>query len=258
MKRLLVLCLALGFLACAVSTANALNLLSNGNVDVTVPTLIVDNAPPGPGPEDFFLAKPAVWENIGTRTITGAYEDEMSSEGFAGNPPTPDTADGTGAPHPLGCGDVDCGVFFKAFTGNAANGPATGHLQQAVPGGPGRTYTMTGWAGAATNFLGGAEFAIDYLNAGNAVIGSTTLNLLPTLAVPNGEPFNYKKYTLSGVSPAGTAFVRARASMIGGTPNPLGGDQAYVVDDFTLVPEPASVMLSLIGVASLGLVRRRR
>jgi hypothetical protein len=91
--------------------------------------------------------------------------------------------------------------------------------------------------------LADAQFAIDFLNGGGEVISSSTLNLLPTLFVPNGQPFNYKQYSVLGMAPAGTVQVQARASMIGSQSNPAGGGQAFVVDDFTLqaVPEPATI-----------------
>ena len=186
----------------------------------------------------------------------------MSSEPWAGPAPTPVTTDGNlNPPAPEGCGGPDCGVFFKPFSGGGANGAATGHLYQDNPGTPGMKYILTGWAGAEANALmQDAQFAIEFLNGGGGMIGGSTLSLLPTLFTPNGESFNYKKYTLSAIAPAGTAIVRARASMIGAMSNPAGGGQAFVVDDFTLdcVPEPASVALGLIALLGLvGLVRRR-
>jgi hypothetical protein len=48
--------------------------------------------------------------------------------------------------------------------------------------------------------------------------------------------------------------------MLNGVPNPAGGGQAFVVDDFTLaqIPEPTSMLLGLVALCgSLGLVRRR-
>jgi hypothetical protein len=48
--------------------------------------------------------------------------------------------------------------------------------------------------------------------------------------------------------------------MLSGSPNPLGGGQAFVVDDFSLsqIPEPASMLLCLIALSgSLCMVRRR-
>ena len=230
-------------------------LLTNGNLDLTHAVEIL------PG---FFLPKPNSWENVGTRAITGPYEDEMSSEPWAGPAPTPVTADGVlNPPHPDGCGGPDCAVFFKAFSGNAVNGAMTGHLYQDVAGSPGLEYTLTGWAGAEMNLLaGGAVFALDFLDGFGVLLDSTTLNLLPTLFVPNGQPFQYKQYSLSAFAPPGTAIVRSRVSLIDGLSNPAGGGQAFVVDDFTLeaaeVPEPATGALVGLGLACLARMRRRR
>jgi hypothetical protein len=258
MKRLLALLFVLGLVACTTSVANAITVIGgstkNGNLDLTYAQEIV------PG---FFLPKPQVWQNIGTRTISGPYEDEMSSEPWAGPAPTPVTTDGNlNPPSPEGCGGPDCGVFLKPFSGNATNGAATAHLQQDNPATPGLLYQMRGWAGAEANALmTDAQFAIEFLNGSNTIIGGTTLSLLPTLFVPNGQPFNYKLYELTSVAPAGTVTVRARASMIGGLGNPAGGGQAFVVDDFSLtsnVPEPASLTLVVISMLGLfGFVRRR-
>jgi hypothetical protein len=78
------------------------------------------------------------------------------------------------------------------------------------------------------------------------------------LLAPNGEPFNYKQYDVTATAPPGAVTVRARVSMLNGTPNPLGGGQALVVDDFslTVVPEPACV--TGVMVAALGLMCRRK
>lgn len=240
-----------GFMVLASSSALAGgNLLVNGNLDRTSRQEIV------PG---FFLPKPQNWVNEGFRSITGPYEDEMSSEGWAGPAPTPVTADGLlNDPFPDGFGGPDGGVFFKAFSGNAANGAATGHLYQDVVAVPGGQYRLTGWAGAEANFLGGAVFALDFLDAAGGLIGSAELDLIAAgLFDDNGQPFDYKMYTVEAFAPANAAAVRARASMIDGFSNPQGGGQAYVVDDFELilVPEPASLGLVLVGAAAL--LRRR-
>jgi hypothetical protein len=238
----------------ALSTAQAQNLLVNGNLDLTDATEIVPA---------FFLPKPESWQNVGTRTLSGPYEDEMSSEPWAGPAPTPVTMDGNAnPPHPDGCGGPDCAVFFKPFSGNATDGPATGHLFQDVMATPGLRYILTGWAGAEPNVLmARAELALEFLDAGNNIIplSGQTLNLLPTLTVDNGQPFDYKQYSVQATAPAGAANVRARVSMIDGQGNPAGGGQAFVVDDFVLtaVPEPSAVVLGLASVLGLAALKRR-
>jgi len=239
---------------CGASLAGAEELF-NANLDRTYAQEIV----PGSG---FMLPKPLGWQNVGSRAITGPYEDEMSSEPWAGPAPTPVTTDGNfNGDWPLGCGGMDCAVFFKTFSGTTANGPATGHLYQDVPAVPGRTYTMTGWAGAEANALADRfEFALEFLDAGDSIIGGAVLDLsLAGLFDPNGHPFNYKKYTLTSVAPVGTANARVRASFIDGIPNPVGGGQAFVVDDFSLtsIPEPTSAVV-LLGLGTLWAARRSR
>jgi hypothetical protein len=239
MKQLLAVVVAGALTACGSLIANA--QLLNGSLDATYQQEIV------PG---FFLPKPAGWVNEGFRSITGAYEDEMSSEPWAGPAPTPDTNPG------------DFGVFFKPFSGNSSDGPATANLFQDTAATPGLTYILTGWAGAEANYLATRSlFAIDFLDAGNSVIGSTELDLVAAgLFVGNGQAFNYKEYTVMATAPANAVSVRARVSMIGGLSNPLGGGQAFVVDDFALVsvPEPASIMLGLMGLLGFLVVRARK
>jgi hypothetical protein len=171
------------------------------------------------------------------------------------------TTNATGAPGPDGCGldQLDCGVFFKPFSGSETEGAATGHLFQDNPATPGLTYVLTGWAGAEAAFMGGAEFAVEFLDAGSSVIGGSTLDLLAAgLLTDNGLAFDYKQYTVSALAPAGAVSVRARASMVDAMANPAGGGQAYVIDDFTLtaVPEPAT--MSLLGLTLVGLIGIRR
>ena len=243
-------CLIFGTLAG--STAEAASLLINGNLDRTYAQEIVTG---------FFLPKPSNWVNEGSRAISGPYEDEMSSEPWAGPAPTPLTVDGNlNDPPPAGFGGPDGGVFFKSFSGNATDGAATAHLYQDVPATPGLLYTLTGWAGAEANHLAADSlFALDFLNAGGTVISSAILDLEAAgMFTPNGQAFNYKQFTVSGTAPAGAATVRSRISMVGGLPNPAGGGQAFVVDDFELnvVPEPTTAALALL--ASTALLARRR
>jgi hypothetical protein len=232
-------------------SAEAASLLVNGNLDRTYAQEIVPA---------FFLPKPSNWVNEGSRAISGPYEDEMSSEPWAGPAPTPVTTDGLlNGPPPAGFDGPDGAVFFKAFSGNATDGAATGHLYQDVAASAGLIYTLTGWAGAELNYLANrSELALEFLNGSGAILGTVTLDLVAAgLLTPNGQAFNYKQYTVSGTAPANTATVRSRVSMIGGTANPAGGGQAFVVDDFELnvVPEPS--IAALILLAGTALVGRR-
>lgn len=240
--------LALG-VASTVSSLACANILTNGNLDVTYQQEIVSG---------FFLPKPNAWVNEGSRQFTGPFEDEMSSEPWAGPSPTPVTHDGFDVT--LGTfNGLDWGVFFKPFTGGPTTGPTTGHLYQDVQASAGLTFTLSGWAGAEANALmKDAQFAIEFLDANGTIIGGNVLSLMPTLFTPNGESFNYKQYVLSAVSPTGTEWVRARASMIEAQANPLGGGQAFVIDDFDLgvVPEPAT--MATLAIGALAMLRRRR
>lgn len=240
MTKTSVLALAFG-LACITPGIAGANLLLNGDLDVTYQQEIVPN---------FFLPKPANWINDGTRSSTGAYEDEMSSESWAGPAPTPVTTNGVNAD--------DWGVFFKPFSGTSTN-LATGHLYQDVAATAGTVYTMTGWAGGEANALmQDAVFAMEFHDAAGGLLSQVSLSLLPTLVTANGQPFQYKLYSLTGTAPTGTNFVRVRASMINAQSNPLGGGQAFVVDDFTLdaVPEPGT--MALLGLAGLAALKRRK
>ena len=195
------------------------------------------------------LATPTGWTVIASRAISGVFNDGASSESFA-------NVEAPGGQ----------GLFFKPFQGNATDGNVTVHFFQDNPGTPGLQYILTGYAGTEPNYSGlidgsptRSEFAVEFLNAGNVVIGGSVLDLETAgLGTPNGNPFNYAQYTVMAVAPAGTASVRARASMIDGFNNPAGGGQAFVVDAFDLVAVPEPTTLALIGLSVVALLGNRR
>jgi len=253
---------ALGLVA--VDRAGAVEVLVNGSLDLTIPYN------PAPGNPALFAPQPANWSVIGTKTVTGPYTDPLSSEPWAGPAPTQVTTGGTGAAYNtgLGCDGVDCAAFFKPFGGNLTTGDlATGHLRQTVLGNPGDRYDFSGWVGAEENYSGlipgsqtRTELAIDFLGPGFVLLSSSVLDLKAAgLGTDNGLSFDYKMYSVSGIAPAGTLFVRPRVSMFDAYANPAGGGQALVADDFSLqqVPEPSAILLA--GVCALaGLVGRRK
>lgn len=226
----------IGLVAWGTAVANA--QLANGLLDTTSISSQV-------------LATPTGWTVTASRAISGTFNDGASSEGFANF---------------LAPGGN--GLFFKPFTGNATDGNVTVHLFQDNPGTPGLQYSLTGYAGAEANYSGfiaasptRSEFALEFLDAGSLVIGSSVLDLEAAgLGTPNANPFGYAQYSLFATAPAGTASVRARASMIDAFNNPLGGGQAFVVDAFelTVVPEPGTFALVGVGLLGLWAIRRKR
>lgn len=222
----------------AVGTAHAQELLSNADLNATSVSTMIGATPTG-------------WDAAATRVNTGVFNDGLSSEGFA-NQPT--SAAG------------QFGVFFKPFSGGSLAGGnfVTASLTQFVPGTPGLPYTLTGYAGAGAGYIGlsdptvTSKFKLEFLSGAFTPIGAAELDLVAAgLGTPNGNNFQYKQFNLSAVAPAGTVFVRVGAEMGNAYGNPAGGDQAFVVDNFSLtVPEPTS--LAFLGLAGVMCVRRRK
>lgn len=201
------------------------NELSNGLLDAT--SISSQNLP-----------TPTGWVVDSSRAISGPFFDGASSEGFAN----------FAAPGGQG-------LFFKPFSGNVDDGNVTTHLYQVNPGAPGRTYTLTGYAGAGAGYVGvdpgntvtKSQLAIEFLNEENSVIGGSTNDLKASgLGVANGNAFGYAQYMVMATAPALTVTVRARASIIDAFANPLGGDQAFVADAFELtsIAPPGSPVIT--------------
>lgn len=248
MRQLFTLFLTACLVACAAGLAQA-QLLTNGDLDAGSGQTI-------PG-----------WSLNESKTFSGPTTDIITSEPWPELPPITN-----------GGGDADRALFFKSFQGNSTTGDlATGHLYQDVAGNPFVQYTLTGSIGAGINYSGlltgptKSEMAIEFDNdnvfdnggdgvrtAGIDYLSAAVLDLKAAGLTSGAFPgFGSQSFLVSGSGPAGTLFVRARVSMIDGyaTQNP---DQAMFVDDLNLVPEPASVVLGLLGLVSVcGFARRR-
>jgi hypothetical protein len=177
------------------------------------------------------------------------------------------------------------GLWYRSFLGTTAD-PAQANLSQSVPGLPGVKYIMTGWAHFETYYPGGLDnlnagtgppdptndgigsktdnfFALEFLDALNNVLpGSVQVELRADGQTNDSDTAqrDWMQHMLMATAPLGTVNVRVRSSMVDGIVNPGVNPQSAFVDDFslTVIPEPASVMLGVIGVAGLlGFVRRR-
>jgi hypothetical protein len=198
MKRHLALFTSWAMVALGLGTAQAQNLLNNGNFEI---------APVLPG-----------WTL--TETVTGDAAASVNSaqiQDFANQP--------------MGIAG-ETGLWLRPFEGNI--GPFMGMnrrinaaLSQTVPATPGENYTLSGWSRFEANYSGGvttlsamspsgavasptsSEFRMEFLNASNAVIGSpVTLDLRTQQMADN----MWRQHTLMGPAPAGTANVRVTAS----------------------------------------------
>ena len=152
------------------------------------------------------------------------------------------------------------GLWFRSFMGGLIQGGSTevdAILTQAVAGSAGTSYDLSAWYRYETFYSGGDEFrdtqtilAIDFLDGMGGVLGSSELDI----DALNANDGVWRQFSVSGIAPAGTASVQARASFLDGVLQ-TGNPQSAFVDDLVLTPEPTS--LALIGLGALALIRRR-
>lgn len=246
MKRRAALLLVAGLLGLGTNRVEAVELLTNGNL--SLPTAAGDND------------EPLGW--VLTETASNSAFNPQNTAQLIGFADHTGNADGQG----LWLREFE-GLFF----GNK-NEKTNAVLSQTVPGTAGSTYTFSGWSKFEKNYSGasttlaagspsgavasptGTYFEMRFLDASNAGINGTNVDLRS--AQPNdGE---WHQHTLTGIAPAGTASVLVTAYALNMIPNVDPGQSAFF-DDFslTVVPEPSSMVLTLLGLCGLARARRR-
>lgn len=152
------------------------------------------------------------------------------------------------------------GLWFRSFMGGLQPGfspTVDAILTQAVPGSAGTEYTLSAFYRYEPNYSGLDPFqdtqtilAIDFLDAADNIINSAERDV--DAVVPGNN--TWVEVSISGTAPAGTVRVQARASFLDGVLEPMNPQSAFV-DDFTLVPEPATIACL---IPALAWVLRRR
>ena len=95
---------------------------------------------------------------------------------------------------------------------------------------------------------GGATFGVEFYDAGNNWLSGTYWNFW---AVSNWTP-----YEVSAVAPATAASVQLKIDCwLGGTPDESTADVTLQLDNVTLTPEPATMVL--LGIGGLVALRRK-
>jgi hypothetical protein len=206
--------LALGLVPMSGTTASA-NLLSNGNLDAV--SVGEQNG-----------ATPTGWRVIAYKALDGGFFDGCSSETWC------NVADPGGY-----------GLFFKPFQGDVSiHNVVSVEFFQDNPGVPGAKYTLSGYASAEANYSGWFTtnsplpetlFVVHFLDQFDTVIQSNTWDLVANgLPVGGGGAMGLLT-TPQYTAPAGTAKVRAGASML--NTYSTTGSQSFFVDAFDLQVE---------------------
>jgi hypothetical protein len=137
---------------------------------------------------------------------------------------------------------------LELFINNQANNFA-GAFQDVPNLVPGQSATFSGWHKLVSGGAGGTEIRIEWRNSVSNTEVSRTPNLVPPITS------DYTQFSLVAVVPAGADLARPVYAIqsFGGPPT-----QQVFVDDasFTVIPEPTSLAMCLVGLVLH--VRRRR
>lgn len=145
------------------------------------------------------------------------------------------------------------GSHHLSITNDGTASGFSGVLQR-VPAVPGLDYTFSFEAksNSGPSFPLGAEYRIEWIDAADAVIGST-----PNIPIAALLTESYQSFDITGTAPAGTnravPVIAVETFSASGTPADLFVDNSSFV---ATIPEPASFALFGLGIA--GLASRRR
>ncbi|MEM8495818.1 MAG: PEP-CTERM sorting domain-containing protein, partial [Planctomycetota bacterium] len=100
-----------------------------------------------------------------------------------------------------------------------------------------------------SNAAADLRFGLEFYQGDDATQIST--NIVPISLAQTGDGLNF---TMSGIAPSGTAFVRP-IILFDNVTSTAGGQENAFVFEATLVPEPATA--ALLGLGGLAMLRRR-
>lgn len=117
----------------------------------------------------------------------------------------------------------------------------------------GDTYTLSLWAKAAGPVANGAEFRIEWLDAGGGFVGDQFAN---NVAIQDLLTDDYQQFAVEAVAPDGavTANIVLAIQTFLDTGN--GFDTNVFWDEVSFIPAPGG--LAAVGLLGLGAARRRR
>jgi MYXO-CTERM domain-containing protein len=155
------------------------------------------------------------------------------------------------------------GTYY--FTPNAEGAP--GGLDVTMPGQVSQNIDLSTGPTAAAIATGNAKYSLSafftsYANdgdLGNVQVDFLDLSLAPivgqSVVLQDNDPTRWKQLSVMGTVPATTFAVRVS---LFGTPVTFGPDGYIDNVSFSIIPEPSTAALGVLGFAAAGLARRRR
>jgi hypothetical protein len=128
----------------------------------------------------------------------------------------------------------------------------TGHVQTVNGITAGLTYEFSVWARSNPSVNNGAEFRVEWYNAGNGEVGRLNVEIQSLLSS------SYQEFSLLSAAPAGAVSARLVMAVQSFTNNGSPADTSVAWDDasFRTIPGPGAA--ALLGLGGLVIGRRRR